>query len=435
MKGIHAVLQLREVSHLPKVQKFLDSTARSSLKTMKVYKIGLSYFQTFLSDTQGIYNNLESILEPLIKNEINIYSLMDDFVSFILTKTEKAGLSSNSLRIYLAAIRSYFAYYDIDIVAAKFKRRVKIPKFRRDDELAIDASDIRKILLSCNNRRLKAYVLVLGSGGMRAIEALAIRNRDIDFNAIPTKIHIRKEFTKTGVARDVYISEEATIFLKQWLDWKYQTTRKLLPPYPPEELVFSARNYNTNTVTPHGIYVKVVMEFQKLLKVVEMDERKEGLQRRRKITLHSLRRHAKTIISTQVGQDYSEWFLGHSKSPYWTMKESARKEIYVNKIMSHLTFLDYSSLENDSKNVETRLIEKEKEIVYLRHKEVNNSDEIMLMKLNHEKEMREMHELIERRDLEHTEKLDHVISMIQENPKLARVKSQVLSNKRSNEST
>ena len=53
MKGIRGVLPLQEVSHLAKVQKFLDSTVRSSLKTMKVYKIGLSYFQTFLNDTQG----------------------------------------------------------------------------------------------------------------------------------------------------------------------------------------------------------------------------------------------------------------------------------------------------------------------------------------------------------------------------------------------
>jgi integrase len=378
MKGIRAVLQLQEISHLAKVQKFLESIARSSFQTMKVYKIGLSYFQTFLNDTQGVYNNLELILEPLIKNEINVYSLMDDFVSYILNHTKNVTLSSNSLNVYLAAVRSYFAYYDIDIVAAKFKRRVKIPKFCREDELAIDASDIRRILLSCNNRRLKSYLLVLSSGGMRAIEALAIRNKDIDFDATLTKIHIRKEFTKTGVARDIYISGEATMFLKQWLDWKYQTSRKdkLSPPYPPEELVFYARNYNMDRATPHGIYQRVVMEFQKLLKVVEMDQRKDGLQRRRKITLHSLRRHTKTIISTQVGQDYSEWFLGHAKSPYWTMKEAQKSEIYATRIMKHLTFLDYSQLEVEGKNIGSRLSEKDKEIELLKQCESYNSDAI-----------------------------------------------------------
>lgn len=61
-------------------------------------------------------------------------------------------------------------------------------------------------------------MLVLSSGGMRAIEAFAIRNMDIDYSVNPIRIHIRKEFTKTGVARNIYISEQVKLFLKQWLD-------------------------------------------------------------------------------------------------------------------------------------------------------------------------------------------------------------------------
>jgi len=45
-----------------------------------------------------------------------------------------------------------------------------MPKSHREDEEPLDASDIRKILLACNNRRLKTYLLVLASGGMRAVE-------------------------------------------------------------------------------------------------------------------------------------------------------------------------------------------------------------------------------------------------------------------------
>ncbi len=61
-----------------------------------------------------------------------------------------------------------------------------MPKLYREDE-ALDASDIRKILLSCNNRRLKAYLLVLASGGMRAIEGLAIRLKDVDLQLTQLK--------------------------------------------------------------------------------------------------------------------------------------------------------------------------------------------------------------------------------------------------------
>ncbi|HYV52144.1 MAG TPA: hypothetical protein VE971_02515 [Candidatus Eisenbacteria bacterium] len=49
-----------------------------------------------------------------------------------------------------------------------------MPKSYREDEEPLDASDIRKIMLACNNRRLKTYLLVLASGGMRVVEDLAI---------------------------------------------------------------------------------------------------------------------------------------------------------------------------------------------------------------------------------------------------------------------
>ena len=190
-----------------------------------------------------------------------------------------------------------------------------------------------------------------------------------------------RNFQKTGVARDIYVSEEATKYLKQWLEWKYRHNRKkrIEPECPAEDLIFSGRYYPVGQVTPNGIYFKVASEFQKLLEVVGMDERKEGLQRRRKITLHTFRRHAKTIISNQAGQDFSEWFLGHSKSPYWTLKESARREIYATKCMKYLTFLDYSVLETAGKNIESNLLEKEKEIQVLKQRDSFNSDAISLL--------------------------------------------------------
>ena len=379
--GRRAMLLLKETSSQPKVQRFLESIARNSIKTKNVYKIGLSYFQTFLSEANNLDFTLETLLDALDKNKINIYEVLDDFVSFIINKTGDIRISSRSLHVYLTAVRSYLAYYDIDIVPFKFKRKVKIPKHYREDELAIDASDIRKILLSSNNRRLKAYLLVLASGGMRAVEALSIRNMDLDYSSNPTKVHIRKEFAKTGVARDIYVSEEATKYLKQWLEWKYRHNRKkrIEPECPAEDLIFSGRYYPVGQVTPNGIYFKVASEFQRLLEVVGMDERKEGLQRRRKITLHTFRRHAKTIISNQAGQDFSEWFLGHSKSPYWTLKESARREIYATKCMKYLTFLDYSVLETAGKNIESNLLEKEKEIQVLKQRDSFNSDAISLL--------------------------------------------------------
>ena len=284
-------------------------------------------------------------------------------------------LSVNSINLYLTAVRSYFGYYDIDVIPSKFKRKVKMPKVGREDEEPLDAKDIRKILLSCSNRRLKTFILILASGGMRTKEGLAIRLKDIDLSLSPTKIHIRKEFSKTRVARDIYISDEATHYLKQWIDWKYRDKGSEWTKTPdPDDLIFAIYSVK-NEPNPNHIYVKIILEFEKLLTVAGMDERKEGM-RRRKITLHSFRRFVKTVISDQTNQDYSEWFLGHSKSPYYTKKEPDRREIYATKCMKYLTFLDYSTLEATGKNIEAKLSEKEREIQLLRQRDSMNTDAI-----------------------------------------------------------
>jgi integrase len=391
------------------VRTFLDSVERNSGQTRNAYHLGLSCFQDFLDSCSSSSEigrsspllssststlTLESILQPLIKNEIDLYELLDNFVSYLMalkpevnlkfkSKRNLDGQGSNSLRLsvntmiaYLTAVKSYLGYHDIDVIPSKFRRRVKMPKLYKEDEEPLDAADIRKILLVCNNRRLKSYLLILASGGMRAIEALALRLKDIDFSVTPTKIHIRKEYAKTRVARDIYISDEATQHLEQWIDWKYRDkgSEEWTKKKNPDDLVFAVYSI-TYKPNPRFVYIKINTEFEKLLEIADMDERKEGM-RRRKITLHSLRRHTKGVMSNQVNQDYSEWFLGHSKSPYYTLKEPERREIYATKVMHYLTFLDYSALESAGKSIEEKLNEREREIYSLKQHDMSKTDAI-----------------------------------------------------------
>jgi integrase len=222
--------------------------------------------------------NCDSILQSLLENKVNVYELLDGFVSYVLAT--RPEITPRSLSLYLIAIRSFFAFYDIDIIPSKFRRKVKVPKLYKEDEEPIDANDIRKILLNCSNRRLKSYLLILTSGGMRAVEATAIRLKDIDFSTSPTKIHIRKEYAKTRAARDVYISDEATQYLKQWIDWKQRLIQEKGRLSSPEDLVFSIYSINKEP-NPNNLYVKLIREFQKLLAITGMDERKEsGIHKR-----------------------------------------------------------------------------------------------------------------------------------------------------------
>jgi integrase len=395
----------RHIERLPRVQQFLSSKERGSVYHNVCYKTSLAYLYQFLN---AKYSNLtlETIIDSINPDNIDVYKLMDEFVAYL---SQPKGLSQSSINQYLTCIKSYLQYHDVDIVPYKFKKRVVLPKIPREDEQPIDEKDIRSILLQCHNRRLKTYLLVLASSGVRATEACAIRVRDCNFNESPTRLHIRPEYTKTKRSRDIYISDEASRYLKEWIEYRFRidiNKTKRLDEKIGDCLVFQVHKVKKWKIPPRSIYVKLLEQFHTVLDAVDFGQKKDSVPRRRKITLHSFRRFVKTTIAdTLAGSDYSEWFLGHTKSSYYVSKPSVRAEIYANKCMKYLTFLEYSTLEASGKSLEARIeeIAKEKQI----------------MSQKYEQQMQELREQTDR-------KLNDIISMIQKNPKLVRLKREVL---------
>jgi integrase len=365
---------------------FLSSLSRRSKQTAFAYYYALGHLNKFIVQNYSNdknSNDIQTILKPLDKGKINVYTLLDKFVAYLsANNTSNGDLTALSIKLYVTAARSYFAYNGIDVIPSKFKYMVKMPRIYREDEQAIDAKDIRNILLACNNRRLKAYLLCLASSGCRAVELLSLRLKDVNFSTNPITMHIRKEFAKTGSARDVYISDEASEFLqKQWIDWKYRdrhSEHRYMKNRVKDDndLIFAI--IHAKHPSPRVLYFKILIEFQKVLKTAGFVARKEeGYFKRRKVSLHSFRRFVKSTISNQVGYEYSEWFLGHAtKSTYYQLKEEERRAIYRDQLMKYFTYLDYSTLEATGQNVKKQLLEKEKQIQMLEQRDAMNADAI-----------------------------------------------------------
>ena len=213
------------------------------------------------------------------------------------------------------------------------------------------------------------------------------------------------------MARDIYISEEATAYLQQFINWKYSThttAGQIRRVKDQDDLIF--RIHHQNEFGPKWMYNKMLLSFQSLLKTIELEERKEGMQRR-KVTFHSFRRFAKTVIATQTSTDYSEWFLGHSKSPYFVQKEQERRLIYATKCMPFLTFINYSKLEQDATVKQT-------ELEMLMMKDANKDREIELLKQRVQVKDKEI-ELLKQRDSMNTDAIGGLID------KLMRLASEV----------
>jgi integrase len=248
----------------------------------------------------------------------------------------------------VSAVKSYLEFNDIDIVPSKFRRRVKVPKYYPDQEEPLTLTDIRHLLEFNSNHRLRTYILLLVSSGMRAMEGASRRLQDVDFTTNPIRITIRREYSKTKRSRIIYCSDEATIHIKKLIE--------MHPSKRPEDFIFAIKK---RTRIPDSIYSKLLEQFQKLQYIADKDTRKEN-SKRRKITLHSFRRTCFSIINENTNSQFADWFIGHH-SVYWTHKEQERREIYRTKCMPFLTIYQ----ETRDNTIETTLRDKDRTIKLL----------------------------------------------------------------------
>jgi hypothetical protein len=121
--------------NLAKVLEFIENVARGSKQTAVSYAYAIDHFNRFVETHCYNYSrsnnyNIESVLEPLQREEIDRYKLLNDFITYLQNDTVNAhDLTSLSVRTYVIAIKSYLAYYDIDFVPAKFKNKVRCRQY------------------------------------------------------------------------------------------------------------------------------------------------------------------------------------------------------------------------------------------------------------------------------------------------------------------
>lgn len=118
------------------------------------------------------------------------------------------------LYVRVKAVKNFLEFNDVDISDNQFRLKIRLPTAIRKNKEALTKDDVRDIILACSDIRLKTYVMFLASTGMRAVEALSIRLKDINFDSNPARAYIRGEFTKTRQDRCVYLTSEISQQLK-----------------------------------------------------------------------------------------------------------------------------------------------------------------------------------------------------------------------------
>ena len=379
--------------------KYIKNIQQVNKKTAIEHRYRLSRFERYIAgvfeqiqqqhqqQNQELEGTRAAPLDQLIdelkrsSNKSDPYDLLSGFVAYL---QEHAGIENpNTIRQFVITARNFLEYHDIEISPRKFKLRVRLPKAVVRHKEAISKEEIREILLKCSDIKLKTCVMLLAATGMRATEALALRNKDFDFDDESSRnnrqafIRIRGEFTKTRTDRYVFLTKELVEQCKAWIDFKYRRRRITkvvndssgggaedsessskaisywIEPTPNLDDLFFSTPRKRKKSSLGGLYVHMSEEFAKTLDRIGFGKREDGNERRREITFHSFRRFVKTTISDLGYQDFSEWFIGHAGSTYWRKKDSEKAELF-RKIEPYLTFLDITGLESKGADMETR---------------------------------------------------------------------------------
>jgi integrase len=366
------------------VTPYIRNIGTMSKSTAYEYLTRLNNFKEFIANDYDNNLSADDIITKIKTGDEDPYELLNRYAAYL----KNCNIAALTLKQRVVTIKNFLEYCDVDISPRKFKLKVKLPKTVRKNKEALSKEDITEILNSCANIRLRTYVILLAASGMRAVEALSIRIKDLDFDSNPAKVFVRGEYTKTKVDRIVFLTEEVTQQLKSWLDYKYRTRRvchqdkqngKTITEYrTPDrketDLVFAVYQDN-KTPNPDFIYDGLGNSFAKTLDLMGKGSREDGNERRRQITIHSFRRFVKTTISDLGYSDFSEWFIGHSGSTYWTKKDSEKAEIF-RKVEPYLTFLNIVQLERQGADIQSKVGELEELNQSLRNRDKMKDDAI-----------------------------------------------------------
>jgi integrase len=395
------------------IDGYITTTKRMNRATARVYRLRLKNFDVF--SVQEYSANIDNLINLMKNGSVDPYQLLNKYVSYLQFHH---NLSPLTLKQEVITAKNLLEYYDVDISPRKFKLKVKLPKVIRKNKQALSKEDVINILNSCSDIRLKTYVLLLAATGMRAVEALSIRIKDIDFESSPAQVFLRGEFTKTRAERTVVLTEEVAKHLTTWIDYKYRARRvsysdkakaksvtEIRTPQKNKYDLLFAVYQSPSSPNPNNIYVDLRTGFSNTLDRIGMGGKEEFINNthsdkrhrgRRRITLHSFRRYVKSTISDLGYGDFSEYYIGHSTvSTYYRKTDKEKIELF-RKIEPHLTFLDYPTLERKGADVEAKVENLEQENQRLRHSDQLKEDALATLSDQVMKLMVEVQELKQR---------------------------------------
>jgi integrase len=370
-----------------KIEEFLYSI--KSEKTKTLYQYYIRYFTKFAK---------MEIQYLLTLPTDKIQKIIIDYVIHM----RESKLAYSSIKTRVSPLYTFLELNDISVNKRKIERFFGEQKRTVKDQ-AYTNEDIQR-MVSMASFRTKLMILVFSSTGMRREAFLELRLKHL--HKIPElDIYRFTIYENSREEHHTYCTPECASVIDQYLKYREESGESLTP----NSYLFR-NSFNPNNPRSIKDVRKITGQdlttiLGNLLENTGQRKIKHGskYERHEKSMFHAFRKFfATTLANANVNQLVKELLLGHSvglDNSYFRPNEQTMLAEYA-KAINALTIDPANRLRREVKILEER------------------QDEIELMKLKHEKDKQEM-----------DKKLNRIITAIQRNPKLVRIKPQVLKRK------
>lgn len=265
-----------------------------------------------------------------------------------------------SIRGSLSCIKSFLSENDIDFKDKYWKSISKRIKGSKPwTEKKIPSPNELKRILTHGDARSRSFFLILLSSGMRIGELCQIRIKDLYLNEKPTRIRIQGKYTKSGDARDTFITDEAKNSLKEWLNIREDYIKKNVESLnirfdykitkpEKEERVYPFKPSAGRTMWNHLI---------KKCDLFELDDSTKRL----KMNVHRLRSYFRTKLGDIIRTDVIETLMGHEGYLTGSYRDYDINTLRKNYLKGCHKLLIFET-EADISEVKEELLEKDKQI-------------------------------------------------------------------------
>lgn len=359
-----------------KIQDYLDSIfVRShSDETVKTYKGALKKFSKFSISKYQL--NLDEIISKINNKEFDVYQVLKDFVIF----QDKSGYSPRTIHVAMHGVNGFLRNQGIKIYAEDLKQFVKMPRKLKVQEAPLTKEIIHRLLRNVSPK-LQTVILVAISTGMRIGELVQITIKDVDFKSEPPKIKLRAEITKTGTSREVFLTKEATLALKDYLRRFLNWNEIDLDSIDAKKHIFGRTSIGSQVRDDKLLKLPQILAEKSLLQkmlengiknIPDLNKKKEN--GKREIHFHGFRKFFRTTVGNVCGRDFAEALMGHGfyLDTYYVLDENKKRQMFLDA-EPYLTISDFGAIEDNIKEISTKYSKLDNKVnQLLLHLEKNN---------------------------------------------------------------